>query len=354
MTDARSLQMNARLPSNDRIYRPSTQHYYNHVAKSTYPSDPMSEKITPTRDYVHATSTSAVPSLQSSSLSSRQIRTSTFTEPPTQIRLHESNPLALHSDSIQDMSILDGFVLYGSGSDALLMSVENFPASPQEFHHLVNDKIMSSTIPNDQSPDTSSSLDGSQSESYLMLAPHGISFSNEVHTFTPLPQPALPLFPSESTSSRISVPVPGVMQMKDAGLNSVGYAGGRCIPATNSHRLGDGHSWFTDGTSMRNPVGGQVGKATSSKSERPRKLHCAQCDESYTGRSAQRNLTRHEQQKHAAGVVILYCGDCGGKYKREDALRKHERAKHPHLQRRDAIPRKKATIPTPVAILKRI
>ncbi|KAF2197112.1 hypothetical protein GQ43DRAFT_475725 [Delitschia confertaspora ATCC 74209] len=71
-------------------------------------------------------------------------------------------------------------------------------------------------------------------------------------------------------------------------------------------------------------------------------LQCPQprCLKVFTGNCARRNVNRHIQVEHS-GALPHVCEVCGKNYKRDDALRKHERAAHPELGRPDPIRRRK-------------
>jgi len=72
---------------------------------------------------------------------------------------------------------------------------------------------------------------------------------------------------------------------------------------------------------------------------------CDACNKEFTGQYAQRNLKRHNEQKHRT-KESLECV-CGKKFKRGDALLKHERASHPELGRQ-ALVRRGKTVGTHV------
>lgn len=70
---------------------------------------------------------------------------------------------------------------------------------------------------------------------------------------------------------------------------------------------------------------------------------CSRCKRTYTGTCAQRNLARHMAAKHPSAddlELTIQCKLCPRVYKRNDALRKHQRAKHPELKLDPPVPRK--------------
>ncbi|KAF2662990.1 hypothetical protein K491DRAFT_686139 [Lophiostoma macrostomum CBS 122681] len=77
---------------------------------------------------------------------------------------------------------------------------------------------------------------------------------------------------------------------------------------------------------------------------------CSYCGLQFHGEWALRNVNRHIESKHPVagpsittenGEAVYRCGACDNKYRRKDARLKHERCRHPELQRPPAKPRRK-------------
>lgn len=66
------------------------------------------------------------------------------------------------------------------------------------------------------------------------------------------------------------------------------------------------------------------------------KIDCEVCGKSYNGVYRKRNLLRHVQTAHGICLPVYACkvSGCDLSYRRSDALRAHERRKHPELLRR--------------------
>ncbi|KAH6615297.1 hypothetical protein C7974DRAFT_62551 [Boeremia exigua] len=70
---------------------------------------------------------------------------------------------------------------------------------------------------------------------------------------------------------------------------------------------------------------------------------CEVCGKAYTGRYGTGNMQRHFRLEHVNESRKEYpCLVCKNTYHRSDALRNHERLKHPRLQRAVAIPRSRS------------
>ena len=59
-------------------------------------------------------------------------------------------------------------------------------------------------------------------------------------------------------------------------------------------------------------------------------VKCGHCDEEFTGQYASGNMKRHSQKHRLDNKTAYRCHLCDNSYKRSDALRHHERQKHPN------------------------